>query len=863
MAADNWEDESFAYEDRNSDDLQALRLTSLMIGLSNSKKPLSTAELRDLYYADMSEDAFAKKFQRDRKSLATCGIVVREVDRTGEGALWALDADATFATDASLSIETRPSSTSSVCPGKRPLVPYATSSPSRSQGKPRLHHGRRNPLTTQARQTRLTCAWPSLLERSRTAIPAATYQAKSAGEKNYTLALLGSFGMRDNTYFVACDYDRRSRQLSGSRAPSTRPLWQGQAACLANLPDTCTDFSSESDYVRAALPARPHHLHGKLPRTAAPAAPASRRRRRAIASYGGFLQRQAHLERGRVQSGCGRMVSTSGSKSDRLPSLQTATRPGSLPRRPCGQRAWRKLPQRPIRGREGQGAAAKGGLLEPSASALVGAPTARVRPSARTLSGAPPRHSQDHAKHLLSMLVDASDDKSLYRLPLLPADDMSKTVLMFRTLAGKPLHSPGRSRQLYPPWDMRASHQTTPFSPSSRGDSSQGPCKTTCQTTPLPSRTQMPQAAVLRTCSQAITRTALAFIHFPPHCLASTRAGWLPRWVDHNNGSWYLDAFDLARDSGDVQAQRISGHRSRGSTVTNRQSLRQGADATRRSVVRTSRPSLADAFPGTGPASTPLPSGRACPHLLCWQLVSRRLAACGNADHLRCRPLRGSHGYTHKPASRVTCAISLTFTAPVLALEHRARWLTGRGPGTADHSASSRASRSASTRMPLSDAVLISLPAACFTSMTASRASSATTRAARACRARARADRAELANGSLGITTQRSVSPVASNPSQNDLSASRDELLSRRKLSLITPGRTPLLADKRKPGRVQPRLQDLVHALHVPAVREQREHGAVHRGVHVVQQVSQALDVPGNQLGARHVLRHDHGHVLS
>ena len=48
------------FDERNSDDIQALRLSSLMIGLAASRVPMPTATIRSLYYPGLDEQAFFK-----------------------------------------------------------------------------------------------------------------------------------------------------------------------------------------------------------------------------------------------------------------------------------------------------------------------------------------------------------------------------------------------------------------------------------------------------------------------------------------------------------------------------------------------------------------------------------------------------------------------------------------------------------------------------------------------------------------------------------------------------------------------------------------------------------------------------------
>lgn len=162
-------------------------------------------------------------------------------------------------------------------------------------------------------------------------------------------------------------------RLSQSHLPA-RPLWQGQAPCLANLPDTCGLLRKRLR--QAAVPARPYRLHGKLPRAAIPRRPVSRRRHAA---------QSRRMEASPKTSAPGAWTcptwtprrhgpSTSGSSPSRHPSSRTATRNASPAlRQRCSQRASRHPLER-TRGREGRGAAvARAACLGEQLSALVGA----------------------------------------------------------------------------------------------------------------------------------------------------------------------------------------------------------------------------------------------------------------------------------------------------------------------------------------------------------------------------------------------------------------------------------------------------------------------------------------------------------
>ncbi|MGN0076190.1 MAG: helix-turn-helix transcriptional regulator [Parafannyhessea sp.] len=642
MAADNWDEGSFSYEERNSDDLQALRLTSLMICLSNSKKPLSTGELRDLYYADMSEDAFAKKFQRDRKSLATCGIVVREVDRTADGALWDVDTDATFATDPGLSLEDATLIDVVCMPlANDPSFPYrdeltlALAKVNRSYTTVVASRDAGEPGSFDVRLADLVGAL-----QNRHPITA-SYQARGAGEKNYTLALLGSFGMRGSTYFVACDYDRGTRQLSGS--PRTFRLDRfGKVKPLASHTYQIPADFSVNDYIRLPFQLGPVVCTADFivsqPQTDQALTPEARR---AISSYGSLskdgrtwtvdvsnqdVAAAWAIDVGLVPQSPSTLADIYKSRLSAAASLQpTAT---EEPAANADARARRT-------GRRGR----KGGLLEArQLSALVGALDREGSTISANVVAQRLGCSLDHAKHLLSMLADASDDKSLYRLPLLPADDMSETVLMFRTLVGKPLRlTRTESAALISALGHAGVTPDDPlFAKLARGLVARPLQDDLPRDVSPKSGVADSEAEALRTCSQAIARNQdLCFDYTSSLSNQASRRMVMPHGVDHDNGSWYLEAFDLSRNGARTfRLDRMSNLRPvREDARIDPPSLAPEASAPRQVTFVLLDPSLADTFHWNKTSFTALPSG----HVLArcayfggnWLL--RRLSACGNA----------------------------------------------------------------------------------------------------------------------------------------------------------------------------------------------------------------------------------------
>lgn len=186
-----------------------------------------------------------------------------------------------------------------------------------------------------------------------------------------------------------------------------------------------------------------------------------------------------------------------------------------------------------------------------------------------------------------------------------------------------------------------------PCLPSLRGVSSQGHCKTTCQTTPLPRR--MPPTPRLTSCASARRQSwgrALSFDYVSSLSGQHTHRMVLPKGVDHSNSSWYLDAFDLSR--GGARTFRLD-HMTKPAARTGRHArsrqARPRGGLPQAGVVRPSRPSPWMPSTGTRPASrrcrpaTCLPTA---PTLVATGFPAGLLPAkcCATSDATLCEAIR-------------------------------------------------------------------------------------------------------------------------------------------------------------------------------------------------------------------------------
>ena len=87
-----------------SDDEQARRLCALAIAFSNAVSPIPSSEIHEIYYQELNDDSFRRKFSRDREKLVECGLIIRPVGNDGDQTTWQADASS-FADSSSISAD--------------------------------------------------------------------------------------------------------------------------------------------------------------------------------------------------------------------------------------------------------------------------------------------------------------------------------------------------------------------------------------------------------------------------------------------------------------------------------------------------------------------------------------------------------------------------------------------------------------------------------------------------------------------------------------------------------------------------------------------------------------------------------------
>jgi predicted DNA-binding transcriptional regulator YafY len=629
------------FDERNSDDIQALRLSSLMIGLAASRVPMPTATIRSLYYPGLDEQAFFKKFQRDRKMLSTCGVAVVESGRNASGALWAIDAQATFAQAQELTRQDAAFIDVAGMPlANDPAFPYRDEL---TLALAKINR-RYNAVVTR-RDAAGGKAWDSTLADLLDALQSrhpidVRYQPKDAAEKDYCLALYGSFGFREQTYFVACEYDRGSRAIAS--VPRTYRLDRfRKVRAIASRTYTVPEDFCISDFVRLPFQMGEATLHASF----SPLGMAGKDAHLRTSGVTELTARGYAMEDGTIRDVpvANEQVAAAWSiDAGVVPmepeSLVQAYRGILLSASDCQPQSldpWLAAGKAHASNAHPRRRGRKGGVLEArQLSALIGSLDEEGATISANVVAQRLGCTIAHAKHLLSLLIDASDEESLNRLPLATDDDMSEAVLLFNTIAGRPIRlTLTESVALIAALLLAGVEPQDPlFQKLSQSLSAAiGDAPTVASLVVARQEPSSPEA--LPTCADAITNRRIIWFGYTSTTGQHSRRLVKPSSISHRDGQWYLEGYDLSRSA--MRNFRID----RMTDVTIAKDHANvpeiAPDGTPQRTINfvLLDQALADALPWNQTSFTPLASGATlvrCPYFGgTW--LPRRLAACGGA----------------------------------------------------------------------------------------------------------------------------------------------------------------------------------------------------------------------------------------
>lgn len=195
------------------DDEQARRVAGLILAFSNARRALSNDELRDTYYPQSGPDAFRKAFQRDRATMAACGLTLVNVAGDGQVGLWKVDEGASFPDEGGISSK----DALVLDVACAPLV-RDPSFPHRSELRMALAKidGSFGPggILEQVfsggggNDENLPALLGALSKRKEVRV---VYQSKGRHPRKRVLRLYGSFGLRAHSYFVGSELGEEGR----------------------------------------------------------------------------------------------------------------------------------------------------------------------------------------------------------------------------------------------------------------------------------------------------------------------------------------------------------------------------------------------------------------------------------------------------------------------------------------------------------------------------------------------------------------------------------------------------------------------------------------------------------------------------
>ena len=198
-----------SFLDINSDDDHATRVLALAIKFFGTARALSASAINQEFYPTLDTSSFNRQFLRDRNILHSLGVAIVEVDSPDDETYWQIDQGASFVEEQGISAEDATmlyvlchdmAFDSSfayrdelrVALAKISQMYRGTTLGEREVSTPREH---------KMLSTLVSCM------SNRTAVQIVYTDAKGSTSTR-TVALLGTFGLREHTYFVASRVER-------------------------------------------------------------------------------------------------------------------------------------------------------------------------------------------------------------------------------------------------------------------------------------------------------------------------------------------------------------------------------------------------------------------------------------------------------------------------------------------------------------------------------------------------------------------------------------------------------------------------------------------------------------------------------
>lgn len=534
-----------------SDDLRAARVLTLAVKFFGTSRTIPSSTIATELYPGLDENSFMRQFLRDRELLATFGLVIREVDSDAKDSVWKVDEEASYVKGGELSAhDARMLYVLCYDMAFDRAFPYRDELRLALAKIARMYRGATVAHTdaTTAREHKTLAVLVSCMSAHHAA--AVTYTDAQGVTSERTIAPLGAFGLREQTYFVASRVS-----ADGSLVPdSIRTYRLDRFDKVRELPKLA--FQVPADFAVGDYERLPFQMGDPCGQACFAVDPnASSEVMRAMETHGSVCSREGQLlwevpyhdvdaaaswAIGADILPCAppelchcwheALVRTTQAKlHDAVLDRCTETEQVSQARRRAG--------------RTGSVATARQ-LIALATSLTSEGEVITAQDIAASLG-----ISYDDARHLIA-LVSLGSGESIDYLPVILSDDDDEVSLMEgAALSARRVRlTRAESMALSAALAELGIDESDPLA-RTLSDAYAAPSFTTddvLRTIEAPSSTD--EGKVLRLCSAAIAAEAgLAFTYQPVTGDSPSRRRVIPQMVRHGDDNWYLEAFDLMR----------------------------------------------------------------------------------------------------------------------------------------------------------------------------------------------------------------------------------------------------------------------------------------------------------------------------
>jgi predicted DNA-binding transcriptional regulator YafY len=188
-----------------ADEQRIRRLLSMALVFTNKGTPISTIDVNTTFYPDSDGETFSKRFQRDRAALASLGTVIVQTQDADGGVAWEIDKALSFPDPQNLSIRDAVAIDLACRPlMSDPTFPYPDALASALEKVDGSFDGMLPGVRLEpARPNSAFRTLRRCFEQRRFAN--IVYSDAAGRETERTIAIFGSFDLRNHVYLVAAD----------------------------------------------------------------------------------------------------------------------------------------------------------------------------------------------------------------------------------------------------------------------------------------------------------------------------------------------------------------------------------------------------------------------------------------------------------------------------------------------------------------------------------------------------------------------------------------------------------------------------------------------------------------------------------